>query len=70
MATAACARCGAQILWKRLHGQPFAVDLHETTSGKDRYVERGELLLPVVRGSDAAGFVDHRLTCTVGLSRA
>lgn len=59
---ATCARCGAEILWKRLDGEPFAVDRHESTRG-DRYVERGNLLLRAVPTSDVAGFVDHRRSC-------
>lgn len=60
---ATCARCGAEILWKRLHGTPFAVDVHETTRGDERYVEHGDLLLRVARGSEVAAYADHRSTC-------
>lgn len=61
---ATCARCGAEILWKRLDGMPFAVDVHESTQGEDRYVERGNLLLRARPTSEVAGFVAHRLSCS------
>lgn len=56
---ATCASCGAAILWKRLDGQPFAVDAHETTHGKESYAQHGNLLLRVKPGSDVAAYAAH-----------
>jgi hypothetical protein len=63
VAMATCARCGAEILWKRCDGTALAVDAHESTSGPWRFVERGDELVPVATGTDVAAFVDHRMTC-------
>lgn len=61
---ATCARCGAEILWKRLHGNPVAVDAHESAvPGEGRYVEHGNLLLRVEPESTVTAYVEHRLTC-------
>lgn len=60
---ATCARCGADILWKRLDGMPFAVDAHETTRGKGRFVERDGHLLGVNDNSEVAAYMGHRETC-------
>lgn len=60
---ATCTRCGAEILWKRLDGLPFAVDAHETTMGVSRYAEHGTLLLQVADTSEVSAYVDHRTTC-------
>lgn len=60
---ATCARCGAEVLWKRLDGMPFAVDSHERTDGDERYVERDGLLLRVVGASEVSAYVAHRTTC-------
>lgn len=60
---ATCARCGAEILWKRLDGQPFAVDVHESARGAERYVEHGNLLLRTTATADVLAFVDHRQSC-------
>lgn len=60
---ATCARCGAEILWKRLNGAPFAVDVHESARGTGRYVERDGTLLPTLATSEVTAFVDHRQTC-------
>jgi hypothetical protein len=63
VAMATCARCGAEILWKRLDGARLAVDVHESTSGPRRFVERGGELVRVNATSEVAAFVDHRITC-------
>lgn len=60
---ATCARCGAEILWKRLNGLPFAVDRHESARGAGRYVEYGNVLLPTTATADVLAFVDHRQSC-------
>jgi hypothetical protein len=64
VAMATCARCGAEILWKRCDGAALAVDAHESTSGPKRFVERGDELVRVSPTTDVAAFVDHRVTCT------
>lgn len=60
---ATCARCGAEILWKRLDGQPFAVDVHESAHGSGRYVEHGNVLLRAVPTADVLAYVDHQRSC-------
>lgn len=62
---ATCARCGAEVLWKRLDGRPISVDVHESTHGPGRLVERGGELVRVNATSDVGAFVDHRFTCKV-----
>jgi hypothetical protein len=66
VAVATCARCGAEILWKRLDGTALAVDVHESTRGPRRFVERNDELVRVTATSEVAAYVDHRVSCPKG----
>lgn len=61
---ATCPLCGAGILWKRRNGAPLAVDVHESTTGEGRYVERDGELLPVGKTAEVAAFVAHETSCS------